>query len=466
MINTFFRLRIGRVLGMFLFLGGVLTYHSPEHPDVLGRWSYPYSGVIALALLLGCAALTNTIVKYFGRGDQNVPISSTCPDLAVLLWGGSYFLSSLDDSINGGRIADLNVVGATMPVSVLLEWLALLLITIAVAAILWTKREKSWVNVGLVLWSVVLLLVLSEGFVRVVRCIHPVVQGFPTYSSALWSRRHVQLNQAGFRDAQHTASSIGSRHRLLVVGDSYAFGWGISRVENRFGEQLAMKLSEMTGTEWEAINVSRPDTHTRDHIKFLESALSYRPDVVILLYVFNDIDYLYPVTVRGGQSESPRSFVERVHPIHIAYRNSYFFQELYVRARLLAYRPQNEKGVGYDPYADSAAMERHLGDISLFVSRAATAGAVVRVVPFDISAIADENVRLRYGKFVRQSREASIQILPVDHAFLGYAYNELTVNTLDRHPNELANRLVAETVAGQLARILGASGFPVGRAKE
>ena len=86
--------------------------------------------------------------------------------------------------------------------------------------------------------------------------------------------------------------------------------------------------------------------------------------------------------------------------------------------------------MGYDPYADSAMMDRHSRDISLFVSTATTTGAVVIVVPFDISTIADENARLRYGKFVRQSREDGIPIWAVDHAFLGYAYDELTVNTL------------------------------------
>ena len=133
--------------------------------------------------------------------------------------------------------------------------------TIAVAIILWMKKGESWVNVEFALWSVALILVLIEGFVRVVRCIHPVVQGFPSYSSVLWNRMHVQLNQARFRDTQHAVLPNGSRHRLLVVGDSYAFGWEINRVKNRFGEQLAIKLNEMTGAEWEAINASRPDTH-------------------------------------------------------------------------------------------------------------------------------------------------------------------------------------------------------------
>ena len=84
---------------------------------------------------------------------------------------------------------------------------------------------------------------------------------------------------------------LGSDSHTPHAGVMGAFGAGIGR-----------ELTAKTGEQWEVINASRGDTHTRDHIRFLGQGMAYRPDVVLLLYVFNDIDYLHPVTPRMFQS--------------------------------------------------------------------------------------------------------------------------------------------------------------------
>ena len=321
---------------------------------------------------------------------------------------------------------------------------------LAVAILLWKNQERKWVNVGLVVWSVAALLLLGEGVVRIARCIEPVVQGFPTYSSALWSRQYVRLNQAGFRDTHHQVSRDSGGRRLLVVGDSYAYGWGIKKVEDRFGELLALRLGERTGTEWESINASRPDTHTLDHLSFLQSMLMYKPDLIVLLYFFNDIDYLRSGAPREGVSEAPTSWFDRAKPLRLLFKNSFLFQELYLRFRLMSYQFSKSGENRYDPYRDGALLERHIGDLSRFVSMGVGTGAFVVVVPFDILTVADAEARLRYRSFVERTTKAGIPILPIANAFTDHQYGQLTVNTLDPHPNEHANRLAAEAVDTQL----------------
>ena len=75
------------------------------------------------------------------------------------------------------------------------------------------------------------------------------------------------------------------------------------------------------------INASRPDTHTLEHIEFLRRMLQFQPEIVVLVYVFNDIDYLHSVTSRGGVAGSNFSLMR------VLFLTSYLLQELYVRLR-------------------------------------------------------------------------------------------------------------------------------------
>jgi hypothetical protein len=48
--------------------------------------------------------------------------------------------------------------------------------------------------------------------------------------------------------------------------------------------------------------------------------------------------------------------------------------------------------------------------------------------------------------------------IPIWHAgqaFVSYNFDQLTVNKLDRHPNELANRLLADAIMERALRELG-----------
>ena len=448
--ELFFRFRLGRAIGLALFLAGLIKYRSYENRPVLGFWSYPF-----LIMIIAAAALLLAAIVSSWRAQRRLPQPSTphrlrrnCLDLGVLCWGLGYWLSAVDAPDSGGRITDLNFFGSVLPAAAFFEWGALVCLTSAIATF-WTPRhEGKWANGVLVIWTIVFLLLAGEGVYRSVAMVAPASKGYPTYSSTLWERRYVQLNENGFRDVEHAITKDKHTHRLLIVGDSYAYGWGIAQSKDRFGEQLANRLKQRTGENWESINGSRPDTHTLDHIKFLKSVLAYRPDVIILLYVFNDIDYMHAVTHRQGAVEipvqAPRSVLDRVHPIRIFYKNSYLFQEAYVHFRPFYYRLYG--GQVNDPYANSSLLFPHLNDISRFVTTAAQAGALVRVVPFDVATTANADVSRRYEDFVNRAVAFGIPVWSISQAFTGYDFNQLTVNKLDRHPNELANRLAADLV--------------------
>ncbi len=444
--EVFSRFRLDRLLGLAFFVAGLCQYRSYENRQVFGLWSYPFFVVIVAAgALLAVVLVRSLLVPSPANPGSHFTRSAAMKfvDLALLFWGVAYFLSANDSAVNGARVLDLNFFGSVMPAAALLEWIALVLLLLGVGGNAIARLSGKWAKAGLVFGAILVFTLVSEGIARVKVAVAPVTEGFPTYSSEIWARRYVRLNRKGWRDAEHSISRDPGIRRLLVVGDSFAFGWGIPHVEDRLGEQLAARLERKTGARWEPLNASRGDSHTLDEIGFMERMAVYKPDVVLLIYVFNDIDYLAPVTRRASLFD--QSFLARLYPQWLLYRNSYLFQELFVRLRLIYYRVRGEDRP--DPYEDVSLLSRHLADLARFVAIASQTGATVRVVPFDVTIGVDHKARGRYLEFVQQARAYGISICSLEKGFDGFAYRSLTVNGLDGHPNETANRLAADEVA-------------------
>jgi len=178
---------------------------------------------------------------------------------------------------------------------------------------------------------------------------------------------------------------------------------------------------------------------------FLEKGLDYKPDVVILLYVFNDIDYLFRVSPRKNLSALTR----------FLFINSYLFQEVYLRVHRIKSKYFAEEKIGSDPYLDHSILKHHLQDISKFVKLASQHGAFVRVIPFAIDITFEDSLRDRYQTFVKKCEASNIPVWSIENAFDDFQFSQLVVNGMDAHPNELAHRAAAEEIAKQLLRELG-----------
>ena len=75
------------------------------------------------------------------------------------------------------------------------------------------------------------------------------------------------------------------------------------------------------------------------------------------------------------------------------------------------------------------------------------------MVPFDVAMTESQPLQQRYRHFVEQATMAGIPTWSATEAFAGYTFDQLTVNTLDRHPNELANRLLAEFISRNASKL-------------
>jgi lysophospholipase L1-like esterase len=94
----------------------------------------------------------------------------------------------------------------------------------------------------------------------------------------------VRINSRGLRDDEYPVAR-DERRRLLVLGDSFAWGFGVEHRE-RFSE-----IIERRHPDWEVINAGVSGYGTDQELLYLRGrGLRYHPDVVLLLFHVNDFE--------------------------------------------------------------------------------------------------------------------------------------------------------------------------------
>ena len=100
----------------------------------------------------------------------------------------------------------------------------------------------------------------------------------------------VRFNELGLREPP-LAGLVPSETRIVILGDSVAFGWGVAE-EDTFGSQLERQLGGGART----VNTGVCSYNTVQQLRFLErSGSRLQPDLVFLLYVENDVKPFIPV---------------------------------------------------------------------------------------------------------------------------------------------------------------------------
>ena len=158
------------------------------------------------------------------------------------------------------------------------------------------------INLSLIIVSTLFALFLSEIALRVMGLkplyVSPERDRFWKYDSLLgWVhqpgqegsfetpqfRTVVRINEKGLRDGEHSYERQNDRKRILVLGDSFAWGYGVEESE-RFSQLIEKSL------DVEVINAGVSGYSTDQELLWYRSeGIKYETDLVILVLAGNDV---------------------------------------------------------------------------------------------------------------------------------------------------------------------------------
>ena len=100
----------------------------------------------------------------------------------------------------------------------------------------------------------------------------------------------VEINAQGLRDDDLLASVPKDAVRILMLGDSVTFGWGVS-ADATMSAVMERELSEFEGRSIDVINAGVGNYNTAMEVEyFLHRGQAFNPNIVVLNYFINDAE--------------------------------------------------------------------------------------------------------------------------------------------------------------------------------
>ena len=109
----------------------------------------------------------------------------------------------------------------------------------------------------------------------------------------------VRINAQGLRDRAYSYEKPDGVKRILILGDSVVFGYGVP-VEETFAKQWEAQLDQLQKGRWEIINSGVPSYTTVQEVRWFETeGLKYHPDAVVVTYIMNDPEPVHQLAPDG-----------------------------------------------------------------------------------------------------------------------------------------------------------------------
>jgi lysophospholipase L1-like esterase len=129
---------------------------------------------------------------------------------------------------------------------------------------------------------------------------------------------HVAINERGMRGPSFALERAPGTERILVLGDSVAFGFRLE-LEDTFGVRLERELERRTDASYEVLNAGVEGYNTQNELAWLRKRLSeLQPDTIVLVFNLNDYDYGPVMGPLGVLTLDQTQRVQRFSPANVS----------------------------------------------------------------------------------------------------------------------------------------------------
>ncbi|UCE60756.1 MAG: SGNH/GDSL hydrolase family protein [Phycisphaerales bacterium] len=334
------------------------------------------------------------------------------------------------------------------PADYLLWWVLFLSLVVHTWCFFKFFPRSSRPKLGLVIGnSLVLLCMLSalalagESYFRFL-CVETDSFGM-SLPARRWLVLHTNLNSFGCRDAEWSIEEPPGVRRIAFVGDSFVYGWGIEKTEDRFPDRIQAAFEQDAPGSVEVMNVAKPGWGTEAQSGPIEEIITrFSVDEIVLCYVPNDIESLITTTSAFDPTRPPSmDFFDPDRSCLV----EYLYWSLYAPRLRTARGYHDWLAEGYRDESTWLRQRQRLADI---VSLCRSHDVLLRAVllPFIQTAgkkYQPKRVHAMLREFFESKGVPVVDLLP---ACAGYMPAELTVNARDPHANERAHKLFADAV--------------------
>jgi hypothetical protein len=306
-------------------------------------------------------------------------------------------------------------------------------------------------GLALALVSVALTLVVAEGLSRL-----ELLNPKPFRSTAIEERHISRPGLPDFRVPVGNLREKSDVFRILVVGDSFAWGHGVY-AQDAFPLRLESRLNAVSrGDRFEIVNWSRPGWNTVRQVQSLKKGRKLRwltPDLVILSFVLNDPEPVSPqlsqrlLAETGGYPAAPGLVAWLIEHSRLCNLVWTRLENNRTHRALQAYYKSLFTGPHWE------ACQQSLGDLQLMVQNLGVPLVLVVLPVFD-GPLGDA---YRYSDLHAQIKEVGrrlgIPTLDLLTIYDGIDDRRLPVTPFsDAHLNELAHRIAADGILDFLVR--------------
>ncbi|MEM7621308.1 MAG: SGNH/GDSL hydrolase family protein [Pseudomonadota bacterium] len=99
---------------------------------------------------------------------------------------------------------------------------------------------------------------------------------------------HIRTNSQGLRENERIDKKDKNTFRIVVIGDSFTFGWGVN-FEETYVQVLEKELKQKVSKHIEVINFGRPGASATTYLRFMKSYVkSLEPDMVVIGFLLGN----------------------------------------------------------------------------------------------------------------------------------------------------------------------------------
>jgi hypothetical protein len=265
--------------------------------------------------------------------------------------------------------------------------------------------------------------------------------------SVFFMGKKLTINSHGFRGPQYSTIKSNKAIRIVGLGDSLMFGWGVSDDEY-YLSLLSQYLNQSStnGYRWEVINTAVSGYNTVMEVGTLKSkGLKYSPDLVIVDCVMNDLDLPNFIRKEENYLSLQRSFaVEYFLPrLTQNHTNSH---DLLIDAPLNTSRSSFESDPSRVPvqYRDMVGLDAYRSAMSEL--KALSLKHHFQILIFSTYfQKAMKEVLVDLDLPLLEAGDA-ITLFMAQHGFKEYVGSPLSVGKQDPHPSSLGHSILAEVL--------------------